>query len=331
MAEKSTSKQSARARGANSAARKAAPAVKVTKKSASKVARKTVAHQLPKRKAASQKVAGKKESSKKAALGRARLAAAGNREGSDVAPSKPTALVTGSNYRRYLKPSASPSWNKAASAATIAAAGFRVPRPTRRSPGKVAKAANPGLVVDRGELSQTVKDYGDALIIELDRLVVPTVLKRVRDGAALPPPGELAKRMLAVAPAPVPANKMAEQIGPEFYDTTGVMVVLAQPGADPISKQAVEQRRKRRTLLALQTSDSRWIYPIWQFVDHDVMPGLAEVVGVFGDQPMWSIGTWLTTPSVEFDGRSAAEWLAERRDWDHLIRVAKHTAQRWAS
>jgi hypothetical protein len=331
VAEKSASKQSASARGANSAARKAAPTVEATKKSAFKVARKSLAHQSPKRKAASQKVAGKKEASKKAAPSPARLAAAGNREGSHVAPSKPSAFVTGSNLKSYLKPSASPSWNRAPSAATIAAVGFRVPRPTRRSPRKVAKAARPGLMVDRGALPQTVKDYGDALIIELDRLVVPTVLKRVREGVALPPPRELAKRMLAVAPARVLANQMAEQIGPEFYDTTGVMVVLAQPGADPISKQAVEQRRKRRTLLALQTSDSRWIYPIWQFVDHDVMPGLAEVVGVFGDHSMWSIGTWLTTPSVEFDGQSAAEWLAERRDWDHLIRVAKHTAQRWAS
>ena len=86
--------------------------------------------------------------------------------------------------------------------------------------------------------------------------------------------------MLAVTPAPAPLNKMAEQVGPTFYDTTGVTVVLAGPGRDPLSKQAVEHRRRRNTILALQTSDHRWIYPTWQFQDVRVMPELVEVLAV---------------------------------------------------
>ena len=97
-------------------------------------------------------------------------------------------------------------------------------------------------------------------------------------------PEDLAERMLSVAPAPVPANKMAEQVGPEYYDTNGVKTILAAPGAEPVSKQAVEHRRNRHTILALQTTDRRWIYPTWQFRDHDVLPGLADVLATFYPQ-----------------------------------------------
>lgn len=176
-----------------------------------------------------------------------------------------------------------------------------------------------------------LQEYLEAFFAELDTTVVPALLQRLRAGAARLSPRELAKRMLAVTPAAAPANKMAEQVGPDFYDTAGVMVVLAPPGADPISKQAVEHRRRRRTVLALQTSDGRWIYPAWQFRDHDVMPGLAQVLAVFDEHPNWSVGTWLTTPNKDLDERTPVQWLNEGRDREHLLRLARHTAHRWAA
>lgn len=185
------------------------------------------------------------------------------------------------------------------------------------------------------DLSAELRQYREALIAQIDNIVVPGVIARIVKGAASVAPVDLARRMLSVAPAPAPANKMAEQVGPEFYDTNGVSVVLAEPGADPLSKQAVEQRRKRRTILALQTSEGRWIYPTWQFRNHEVIPGLAEVLGAFDrdDRPFstWSIGTWLTTPLEDLDGGTAVEWLDADADPDHLVTVARHTAARWAA
>lgn len=180
-------------------------------------------------------------------------------------------------------------------------------------------------------LPQELQEYLEAFVAELETTLVPAIAQRLRAGAARLSPRELAKRMLDVAPAPAPANKMAEQVGPEFYDTAGVTVVLAPPGADRISKQAVEHRRKRRSLLALQTSDGRWIYPTWQFRDHDVMPGLAEVLAIFAGHPSWSVATWLTTPTADLQGLTAVRWLDERRDRNRLLRVARRTAHRWAA
>jgi len=173
--------------------------------------------------------------------------------------------------------------------------------------------------------------YRNELAAELEHVVLPAIVARLEMGAAVPPPVELARRMLAVAPTATPRNKMADQVGPEFYDTAAVMVVLAGPGGDPISRQAVEHRRKRRTVLALQTSDRRWIYPTWQFVDHDVLPGLPELLAAFGEHPGWSVATWLTTPQRALDGSTAVDWLHEGRDRPLLMLLARRTASRWAA
>lgn len=207
--------------------------------------------------------------------------------------------------------------------------------------------------------------YLKALSVQLDEVVLPGVRARLAKGAPPMSPEKLAERMLAVAPVPTPANKMAEQVGPEFYDTNGVRTILAAPGAKPVSKQAVEHRRKRHTILAVQTADDhRWIYPTWQFRNHEVLPGLADVLTTFyppqasraktavsavsesgsqnavavarsvtRDEPLsrWSVATWVTTPLRDLDGLSVADWLLEDRDRDRVVQLAHRTATAWAA
>lgn len=203
--------------------------------------------------------------------------------------------------------------------------------------------------------------YLKALRAQFDEVVLPSVLARLVKGASPIAPVKLAERMLAVAPAPAPANKMAEQVGPEYFDTNGVKTILASPGAEPVSKQAVEHRRNRHTILALQTTDRRWIYPTWQFRDHDVLPGLADVLATFyaaqprrdqtadsesespgavaiarparRDEPFsrWSVATWVTTHLRDLNGLSVADWLLEDRDRDRVVQLAHRTAAAWAA
>lgn len=206
------------------------------------------------------------------------------------------------------------------------------------------------------ELNQELRKYRDALIAQLDDVVLPGVLARILKGAASIAPADLARRMLAVAPAPAPVNKMAEQVGPEYFDTNGVATILAKAGSEPVSKQAIEHRRRRHTILALSTSDGRWIYPTWQFRDHEVLPGLADVLTTFhaatvggGGQgevagtdgrrsasrvapfSEWSVATWLTTTREDLDGLTAIEWLATGRDRGHLLTLVRRTAAAWAA
>lgn len=214
---------------------------------------------------------------------------------------------------------------------TVRGTGSAKPREQTEKPGPSAAPGTIGRPGGVEDLPQRLKEYRTALVAELEKIVVPGVIGRLLDGASSVSPTELARRMLAVAPAPAPVSKMAEQVGPTFYDTAGVAVVLGGPGADPVSKQAVEQRRNRRTLLALQTSDGRWIYPTWQFHNHEVLPGLAEVLAVFAEHSSWSVGTWLTTPSTELDGMTAVQWLEAGADRTHLLSLSRHTAARWAA
>lgn len=198
-------------------------------------------------------------------------------------------------------------------------------RPRQQTPSSLAVA--PG----RSGAQLDIVGYRRDLLQEVENKIVSVVIRRVREGTITVAPSELAQRMLAVVPVSVPRNAMADQVGPTFYDTTGVTVLLAPPGANPISKQAVEQRRKRGTVLALKTSDKKWIYPTWQFVDHEVLPGLSEVLLVFGEAPAWSVATWLTTPASDLEGASPADWLREGRDRGSVLRAAQRMAARWAA
>ena len=61
------------------------------------------------------------------------------------------------------------------------------------------------------------------------------------------------------------------------------------------------------------------------------MPGLPEVLSVFERQPAWSVATWLTTPSADFNGKTAIERLTEDPQSEDVMRIARHTAARWAA
>lgn len=175
-------------------------------------------------------------------------------------------------------------------------------------------------------LSKKQQAYKGALLAAVDSELTQVL----RQGDVEVPPGELARRMTRVIPRRLSSNKMAEQIGPLFYDSAGVATILAVPGSRPISKQAVEQRRSRRTVLALQTSDGKWIYPTWQFVGHKVMPGLGDLLALFQAHSPWSVGTWLTTPSPELGDRTPIQSLQGDGPSDQLRLLSRRTAARWA-
>jgi hypothetical protein len=122
---------------------------------------------------------------------------------------------------------------------------------------------------------------------------------------------------------------MADQVGP-FYDTNGVAAVLTPPGGTA-SVDVVEARRRDRTVLALQSADGHWLYPIWQFRGHDVLEGLPDLLAVFGGASPWSVATWLTTPTVDLDDRTPLQRLEDggTTDRERVLQLAAHTAARW--
>lgn len=138
-------------------------------------------------------------------------------------------------------------------------------------------------------------------------------------------PQELVERSLQVVPDPSPWN---ETLG-AFYDTTGVRQVLGD-----ISRQAVMDRVKRRTLLGLKTSDGRWVYPVVQFARrNEVVEGLADVLQSFdpGQVDDWTVAGWLASDTPSLDGLSPLVWLREGRDPATVLALARDAARRLAA
>ena len=145
-----------------------------------------------------------------------------------------------------------------------------------------------------------------------------------RSLADLGSPQELAERMVAAVPRPSPWN---EVLGP-FYGPGQVAEVLGG-----ISRQAVADRRQRRTLLGLKTADGHWVYPLFQFdARNTVLAGLAETLQILAPSGVddWSLAGWLTSPLRSLSQRTPIEWLAQGKALETLLDVARDAARRFA-
>ena len=136
-------------------------------------------------------------------------------------------------------------------------------------------------------------------------------------------PEQLADRMVAALPTPSPWA----ELGP-FYGTNRIAKLLGG-----VSRQAIADRRKRGTLLALRTADNVWVYPEFQFDEHHtVLRGLPEVVRALRDSKIddWTLAGWLSSPMHSIDRQSPIEWLRQGRQLEPLLTLARDAARRFA-
>lgn len=160
--------------------------------------------------------------------------------------------------------------------------------------------------------------------------VVRVFAERVRERAAFwethdvaaPPAAEVVGLVTAVLPKAAP-NALDDEIGP-FYDTAAVMAILGG-----VSKQAVDARRRKHTILALKTSDGRWVYPVFQFTGNDVHPALVPAIQALRDAPAWSSALWFVTRNPDLGYRTPLDWARQGRSTEDLGVAAKRTAHEW--
>ena len=145
------------------------------------------------------------------------------------------------------------------------------------------------------------------------------------DAEDLGDPDDLAARMLATVPEPSPWA----ELGP-YYSTSGIARVLGG-----VSRQAVEERRRRRTILALRTADDVWVYPAFQLDEHNqVLRGLADVLARF--RPLttddeWMVASFLAAPQPGLGGLSIVDHLRKGGDLDPVVALARERAARWSA
>jgi len=86
-----------------------------------------------------------------------------------------------------------------------------------------------------------------------------------------------------------------------------------------ISKQAVDKRRRARTLLALATARG-FLYPAWQFADEGMLPGFPQVLAVLDAAP-WTQASWFLTGDSRLGDARPVDAL-RRGELKHVLRAA---------
>jgi hypothetical protein len=106
----------------------------------------------------------------------------------------------------------------------------------------------------------------------------------------------------------------------------------------PVTRQAVDDRVRRATLLALRVRErGERAYPLWQFQNvagsWAVIPGLAALLRVIPETLVdrWTLASWLRQPNPGLGDTTPLEHLQSAgAATEELLSVAQATARRWA-
>jgi len=135
---------------------------------------------------------------------------------------------------------------------------------------------------------------------------------------------ELAERMLRAVPS---VSRWNDVLGP-FYSTAQVAKICGG-----VSRQALADRRERRTILGLKTSDGVVVYPAFQFDSkNQIVRGLSEILQAFRGVEVddWTIAGWLVSPSKALEGNSVVDWLRLDREIEPALGLARDAARRFS-
>lgn len=69
-----------------------------------------------------------------------------------------------------------------------------------------------------------------------------------------------------------------------------------------VSRQAVDKRRLAGKLLAVETGRRGYRYPVWQFVDSGVLPGLEETLALLAEHPPFAKLRFFVSGNVSLGG-----------------------------
>lgn len=176
----------------------------------------------------------------------------------------------------------------------------------------------------RGRSSDVAPDaYTASVLRAIGERVQALVVTWEQTATPAPPEDELVNAVLGVPPLARVSSKLADEIGP-FYDTSGVMALLGG-----VTKQAVNARRKKGTILALRTADAKWVYPVFQFAGNEVDRALLAAIRALGNSPAWSAALWFVTSNDDLAGMTPLNWAKAGLPTDALDVSAHRTASEW--
>ncbi len=192
-------------------------------------------------------------------------------------------------------------------------------------PIKAAPAATIGTKGRTGRPIDRAAQRRDGWVLRVAAELQSYLTDRVKVDPGLVEEDPAAVAELMVGGLPV-RHALDDIVGP-FYDTAGLTKWLG------VTRQALDARVTRGSLLMCPLADGSRAYPAWQFRrDGTTVPHLPEVIPVLraGAQSPWTVGIWLRTPLPEFGGEDAVSWLDTGRDAGLVMAAAREDAARWA-
>jgi hypothetical protein len=102
------------------------------------------------------------------------------------------------------------------------------------------------------------------------------------------------------------------------------------------SRQALSERTKNGSVLALRTSDNRLLYPLWQFRrtqgnSVEVLPALRPLISGLRGADSWSVALLMVIPADDLDGATPLEVARSNNDDPKcLVPFAERVAAEWA-
>jgi Lsr2 len=187
----------------------------------------------------------------------------------------------------------------------------------RRKSVARAPATNPAELAATPSTEGWVKEVGELLDSQLHRLV------EIDPAIADTNPAELAEQLVAA----VPTRHDLDRLTGPFYDTAGLTKWL------DVSRQALDDRTKKGTLLMCPLQDGTRVYPAWQFRNNrTTVPHLARVLKILrvGAESPWTVATWLRTPLSKLGGVDPVSWLDRGGEPEAVLTAARADADRWS-
>jgi hypothetical protein len=120
-----------------------------------------------------------------------------------------------------------------------------------------------------------------------------------------------APELLARAPDPLtPARSRAREVKRRLVDDAGgVLEAGAVARLLGVSPQAVHQRRKRGTLLAVEEATGQWLYPAFQFEPPSLANRIGALLVEFTTRDPWTRLSVLLSPAPSLGGARPVEAL----------------------
>jgi len=97
-----------------------------------------------------------------------------------------------------------------------------------------------------------------------------------------------------------------------------------------ITRQAVDKRRSKHQLLAITTGRRGYLYPLVQFQDQGVIPGLDRVLQALKDFSPWTQLMFLKSGDIRLAGKTPLECL-KAGEVDQVVWAAQHYGKQGAA